>query len=353
MKFNSINEEYFKRMNVISSLMVTNPIFDEKTKIEIRNMQSTFNKYISPRQSTGETISITTDEALANLTDKMNNDLSKLSLKSWKKLQEFCWSVRKIKALDNTYPEVKIKIEDLIKCSLKVYKKTNKQIYLMAKEMIESDKFLIYFNDLGINSFYDCTYLDRKIIACENKDYNSYSSFIHELQHGIDKEMFYDRAYFFTELSPIFFEIIMCDYLNKKGSYEGLYDKRINNFNDLLKEIYAYTRILKNFDRNERKLTVENYKSILGVENVEKLAEFYNECYYDDFNVSVKYVLSFLKSLEIRRLYYQNKKAAIKKLKDIIIGVDNEVKLSKLKKEYDIFINEIEKLYIKKCPRRF
>lgn len=341
MRVNAVSKQYFRQMISKSNLILTEQKLDENIKINIRDMQKVFEQYIDENQKENKAI-VSFEDMLKNLTDKMNGDLEKIKLSTWKNIQSLCWNVRKYQATENNYHTDKIELEDLIQTTLKVYDRADKQMYLCAKSILKDKHTLIYLNNLDINNYYRCRYLQLNFIACDATGYSAYPSFIHESQHSIDHKLFKDIPPLFWELAPIFFETLMIDLLNKSGKHLGLYGERINNHNMLMNEIYDYVRILEKFENKGKILTAKNTSSILEVEDESELASLYSFYNNDDAIDSVKYIISFMRAIQIRKLYYNSKKQGIMELKDVVAGNNLKINYSSLIYDYEMFINEIE-----------
>lgn len=341
MRVNTVSIDYFKQMISKSKLKLEEPRLSESVKVNIRDMQNVFGEYIDEEKKR-ENVSVSLDQMLRDLSDKMCKDLDGLKLSVWKNIQVLCWSVRKYNAPQINYHKDSIDVEDLVSKTLKIYDKSDKQFYHAAKSIFSDKHTLIYLNELDVNNYYRCRYLQRNFIACDQKGYNAYPSFIHETQHSIDHKLFYNIPALFGELGPIFFETLMNDSLNKSGNYIGIYGERINDHNQLMKDIYDYVRVLEKFENKGRTLTIENAGSILEVEDEAELAALYSFYNNDDAIDSVKYILSFMKAIQIRDLYYNSKKEGIARLKDAISGNDLKINYASLINDYEYFLKELE-----------
>lgn len=347
MKIQTVSKDYFRDM-----LAVNNFKLDQSgiTSERLEVMQTVFTEYVS-----GESISTKPDfnveQMLRKLSEKMNQDLEKIPMKTWKNIRLMYLQMRKYRALDRKYLTSSVSPDELVAKTLKLYKKADKEFYMAAKSILENRKTVFYFNNLGIDQYYRCSTLNRNFISCNVSGYNTYPSFIHELQHGIDFKLFPNIVPFYDELNPIFFETLMCDELNKWNARPGIYGERIDNHNHLMRAVFNYVEILERFDNKGRWLTRSNVGSILGVDSEAELRKLFNKYYYDNLVQSVVYIMSFMQAIRIREIYYDSKKTGMKQLQDKLTGIDRKVGYSELIRSYDDFISEIEKSRVKKYTR--
>lgn len=352
MKFHSVDKKYFEKIISINNLKLSMPEISKETENGIKKMQVVFENYVGLKENKSEQ-NLTTEEILSKLSDIFKSDLATIDLKTWKRIQDLCGKITKSSYTDCIYSAPSLTIKDLIRVSLKIYKGASKELYLKAKNIIRDDRTMIYLNDVNMDNNYDCQALDCNFIACSNIGINTYPRFIHELQHSIDKQTLIKQAYIYIELAPIFFETLMCDYWNTKGDYKGLYSFRIKDNSEIMREFYEYVKILEKFDVHGQNLTISNAEDILGVDSKEQLQKIYNIIEPDDYMESIKYILSFLRSIQLRDIYYNDKKEALKQLNDASLGNDLKINYSSLARDYEKFNDEIGKLYLKTKGKRF
>ena len=305
---------------------------------------------------TGESIvskiEIGVEDMIRKLSFKMNADLSLIPMETWKKIKELCWSVRKYDALNCLYPMTDLSINDIVNKTLKLYKNADKGFYTMAKSLLEDKRTNLYINDLKIDSYYRCALLNCDFLACSLDGYHAYTGFIHELQHGLNFEMFPYMDLLYNELGPIFFELLMCDKLNDGDLYPGLYGERFEDNNYVMESVFDYVGVLEKFDYKGRDLTAENIGVILGVDSEEELRQIYNKYYCDDFIESVGYIISFMQAIEIRATYYNSRKRGIIQLKDTINNPDINLDYDSLIWHYEDFVDEIEQSRVRSYTKK-
>lgn len=353
MKLNTVNRNYFQNKLEESESVLSKKEISKNTEDEIKIMQTVFKKYCGIKPEPEEKKDLTVSEMLENLNQKLKEYLSKIDISTWRRIQDVCWSVRKYECFNHSYRNKIVDINDLANESLKIYKSADKEFYLAAKTTLEDKNTLIYFNNLGIDNHFRCRYLDNNIISCYRDGYGTYPAFIHELQHDMDKRIFTNIQYIYSELAPIFFETLMCDHINKKGNYKGLYGFRIKNNNALMKSIFNNVEILNRFYNRGKELTSKNAGYILNIDSTAELRVLYDEIYNDNLIDSVKYMLSFMKAIHIRHMFYDYKKEGITRLKEAVSGASTDINYSLLMKEYDAYTFEIENLGTKKYTKRF
>lgn len=348
MKINVVTKDYFK------NALQTNKYKLERSKKmndHFKTIQTVFSEFVTGERDIPR-VNVSTEEMIKNLSDKMNKELETIKLQTWKKIQLMCWRLRKYRALDCVYANKSLSNEEIVEGTLKLYRDVDREFYLAARTLLEDRKTHLYFNDLGVNTFYNCADLNYKFIACSLVGYNTYPSFAHEVQHGIDFELFPDTFLLYDELDPMFFEILMCDKLNKDNLYPGIYGERIDEHNLLMESIFDYVKILDKFDRKGRNLTLQNICWIFEIESEENLKEIYDQYYYDELLDSLTYVISFMQAIEIRELYYNSKKDGIMQLKNKLTGVDCRLNYESLINSYENFINEIDKCKVKSYDKK-
>ncbi|MBE6138492.1 MAG: hypothetical protein E7173_01955 [Firmicutes bacterium] len=343
MRIRTVNQDFFQGHLDNSELELIISDLSEKEKREIVCMQGVFREYLGiTTPSTQPKTKITTEQMLEKLSNKMNSDLTSISLKLWIKIQRICWETRK-PSYDEYQPDcVEVKVEDLAELSLKVYKQADKEFYLMAKKILESGNTLVYLNDLGINNHFRCAALRQNFIACAYAGKQTYSNFSHELEHGVDDILFAQKYPLYKELPPIFFESLVNDAVGKRTDFSGLYDDRIGNHNGMMNDIFEYVRILRLFDANGRNLTSKNVSAVLGITTFKELEELYKTMMTDAFIDGVNYILSFMKAIQLREVYYNDKTAAIKLLIAITNGEDRTVGSEALLQSYERFLSELD-----------
>ena len=246
-----------------------------------------------------------------------------------------------------------ISVQNLANVSLKIYKKASKEYYLAAKKLLESRNTYVYLNNRKVSNYFDCSALRSRFIACAREGLETYSTFSHETQHGVDDMMFEVKHPIFIELGPMFFEILTNDYVEKRYDGRNLYYGRLKNHNRIMSSVYEYARLLRIFDARGRKIDYSNYQMILGINTIEELIKFYNVMMKDNFISGVKYVLSFMKALELREMYYNDKKSAIQALKVCTSGDKTKINYTTLPNAYEKFLIELDQKRVKTYMKRF
>lgn len=313
MKINSVNKDYFK--NIVSSSSLN---LDQESK-------DIFNKYAGVKNDSTENF-LSSKEILENLKVKFDSDLKKIRLSTWKFASDLVKSID-VADLPLKYYRKEITVDDLVKQALIVYKESDKKNFELAKKLLNDKDLIVYLNTVGLNQYYDSEEIGKKILGVTNGGCFTYVRFIHELGHAINEMRFPEFSDLFSEASPIFYEILMCDSLNKNKDYKGLYNYRIGMNNKMISYLTEYVKALDTYVNNNCNLNLDNASRILGVNNKEELNEFYTKFNETECIDLIKYLLSSMVATTAREKYLDNKKLGIDYLNDITVGNSKNISL--------------------------
>lgn len=132
--------------------------------------------------------------------------------------------------------------------------------------------------------------------------------FNHEVEHAIEDKLMYPTNYFYSELGPVFSEMLFNEELYKNRGYleMGDFDFRIDEADYLLSDTYSYFHILlmlasKNFNvsTSEFLQLFSNYMELEPCLLIEYLRE---EIASSCMEQNMAYLFSFLKAIELREL---------------------------------------------------
>lgn len=346
------NRRYkFDKDFLITELKIAKENLEHNISIEekkqILDMIDCFNKLLGNAEEKDEkkeqTLKI--KDMCIRLEEKLNEDLKKIDISFWKKLQYLYLNIDKTTFEKKNYNNINISTASMLNLILDFYESIDDEYYKKALQIIQTPVSLINFDKNSKNSdkcFY-CEYLNVPFVNVKSIEDEKYSVFVHELQHGINFLINGTNTFsLFGELSSIFFEILFTDILDSVSCCDGLYSSRINDNVIILEWLNEYVNILISFDENNRKVNKKNITNILNVKEKNDIEKKYNKFINKNFIEYCRYALSFLKSLELReKYYYFDKKEAIKELKDSVSGKNNTIDFVKLVVSYNNYIDEI------------
>lgn len=234
--------------------------------------------------------------------------------------------------------------DEIVAHTLEVYDNYLELFSSTAREIIDYPIRLINFSK-NKNKGSECFYtFNLPFINVE--EYNKRpNDFIHELQHGIEKIKGYNGNIYFKELGPILSETLYIDKMYEKKDYDAvmLYFERINECEYILGYLNKYFLCIKEFQKYNFEV-----KTVKFVEILERNSFFNsNNVLISDFldkNILelLMYTLSFLKSLEVRNLIYQDKNKGLKLLNNTLTGKkDKHLTTDKMLNDYDDYLREI------------
>lgn len=170
----------------------------------------------------------------------------------------------------------------------------------------------------------------------------------HELQHGVEFMHSYKTHPYYYELGPIVLETLYIDHLlNKKSAdAELLYGIRLMEMDSILYYLAGYFEATKKIIKlgnnvsNTRFMDIlENYDLVLE----DTLQDDLEEILELDLKKYLCYVLSFLKSLDVRNNIYNSRKIGAKQLHMLLDegkfkGLENK---KEVLNTYDSFLKEV------------
>lgn len=236
--------------------------------------------------------------------------------------------------------------DQIVEQSLELYETYFPDLLPIAKSIIEYPINLINFTskqNIGSQCFYESIF-KLPFIHIENSA-NFPPDFIHELQHGIEGIQEYRSYRYFKELGPILMETLYIDRMVKKREANAslLYFERIEEAEAFLDYLSCYFKCLKTLRKSNF-----NVKNGQFVEILKEARLIYNDrliingMLNDDFNEYIMYLLSFLKSLEIRNKVHQDQKYGFQCLQKSLKGKTIEyINEEKLLETYEDYLQEV------------
>lgn len=346
-----------EKINEGESLLKYNDI-DENKRLEIDSMLSNFYDYLgeSHSYSSDKRPILSLENIYKSLTNKFKRDLDKLDLDCWVSMHDLCWKSEKPSLMTGNTHKLNLSDDKMVTNTLNFYKKLDKDFYVAAKKIITNPVSLINFSNrksLGDHCF-PCRYLDLPFINVYKENDLSAIWFVHELQHGIDYILYKDVPYFFSEASFIFSETLYIDSLVQKGvkivDPNRFYSYRIHTNNENMQNLYNYVELLYRFIENGLEVNKDNVSKILICDSEKEINNKYNFLRVRNYLEMFGYILGFLKSLELREIYYNDRNIALSQLKNILMGGNDNVDFDMLEDCYSNYVSEIKAKY--KMKRR-
>ena len=234
---------------------------------------------------------------------KMEKVLSP-ELRTW--LINLCMA--KLFEVDNEIPIFNMDFDEISRETLKNYKKYAPVLYNFAHFMLKrKNPGLIQSAALNTSSY--CFYSDILRLPFMVIDpLDDASSLNHEMEHGIEYLINANQHPFYGEFGPIYFEMLFCDGLYNKYGQSSLamhltrMDDATNQLNILTVYLCAMRIFAKHNYEVSDQLFLETFANLKNINN-EKLLIFLND---EIVNVNIvetiNYLLSFLRSIEVREL---------------------------------------------------
>lgn len=180
----------------------------------------------------------------------------------------------------------------------------------------------------------------------------------HEIQHGVEFMKSYKTHPYYYELGPIVLEELYTDYVvdKKSKNSELLYGNRLMEIDSILFYLSGYFEAMRAFqklgwDVTDYKFLIELEKYDLALE--ETLNDDLEEMLEMDLKKYLCYVLSFLKSLDIRDNLYNCRRIGLRQLfasleNNKFSGLENK---KDVLKNYENYIKEVSR-YQKRRGKR-
>lgn len=200
-----------------------------------------------------------------------------------------------------------LSIEEQEEFTIKNYEKHSKYFLEFAKDVFStkpSPKIQV-IDELDCSSFcYFSHMLKHPFIVVDPEE----DPFIlnHEVQHGIEYLNNYTITHSFSELGPIFFELLFLDTLYENGiSLLGnAYQSRISDANFYLKTLSEYFKIIINFSNKNFEVSNDYFiNTLLEIKKLKKdnIIKYLNELITENYiEECICYLLSYLKAIELR-----------------------------------------------------
>lgn len=267
-------------------------------------------------------------------------------------------SEKNIVTLDKHESYIKYVMPDeIINTTLKIYDSYLPDLSGQARFIINNKNNLINFS---LESFIEseCFYICQLpfINVCEYQK-NPYD-FIHELQHGIEKTLNYNTHLYFKEVGPILLETLYIDYLVNSNDENAatLYFHRINECSYILEYLNKYFNCILELQKFNFNVDMPKFIEILKKNKLfdSKRANIVNILCESDIYELLMYLLSFLKSLELRNVFYQNKNEGFKLLNGLLNSKENIVlNINDISLNYENYLLEIcQKMNSKKRTKK-
>ena len=211
--------------------------------------------------------------------------------------------------------------------SLLIYEKYAKEFLPFVKNIISYKPCLINFSSkhhVGTQ----CNYLELlelPFLEIEEYQHNP-SQFIHELQHVVEIYKYPNMNNYYTETGAITFETLYIDsmYEQKIHNSEVLYYARLNVINSMIDYLSSYFKVLKRLEECNFCISKDKFVDILhssGIIFSDGIPEF---MFNIDINSYLMYVISFLKSIEVRNAFQDSPFFGMKALKKVISSEEYE-----------------------------
>ena len=234
----------------------------------------------------------------------------------------------------------------IVNNSLEIYSEFLPGLYNTAINFINDDRHLINFSSntnlrsicikpIGVQTpFVNVSDYKRRPII-----------FIHELQHAVEIKKKYRIHEYSSETVPILLETLYIDKMieNKDFKSVNLYYDRINSTLLELRKLNAYFSSLQDLEKYNFEVSKHKLVNILIANKFIKNENRYLGAYNFDMKLALNYINSFIKSINIRSMFYEDKKRGRKFLENFweaeYVGF-NSVLLSSM--SFENYLKEIE-----------
>ena len=231
--------------------------------------------------------------------------------------------------------------ERIVENSLNIYKEFFPDFYETAKDIIDCPLSLINFSKNGVieSQCYYERFLELPFMHVGEYDKNP-TTFIHELQHGVEWLQKYDSDIYFKELGSILMETLYIDKMAERGEDNAslLYFERIKVAEQYLRYLANYFRILVRLNAVDYNIDSNEFLNLLCIN--EDIADF-TYMLNIDCDECLTYLMSFWKSLEIRQSLYRDKKFGAYKLNKTLTEGEVYYDDYDLLEYYNDYLNEI------------
>lgn len=211
------------------------------------------------------------------------------------------------------YDKTELSIEKQEELTIKNYEQNSKILLKYAKEIfspIPTRQIQLCYDDFDCASYCYYSIINELPFIIVNPLDAPYI-LNHEIQHGIESLLKLNTHDIYSELGPIFYEILFTNVLYSSQGFimHGDFHERIEDACFQLESITEYLKILKKIYSCNFTLTTAEFKEIViqTLEIPQKLLYQYliDEVINDGFDNTITYLLSYLKAIE---LYNDSKK---------------------------------------------
>ena len=225
-------------------------------------------------------------------------------------------------------------------------------------EIINSDKGLINIEPATLENIKDRDYVgrcisennskDTFISLYTNNDLTDFTNLAHEFGHAFEQRLFLNERNpivknFLTEISSMYFELLMMNQLNKEFNVDTVCDYLNSNKllyitrNILVNQMSLFILFQNKFDE---KSLLEFYKEKLGEECI---ASPQNGFYLSGYINTIDYIASYMIALKLYNKTMYNKHEGFETYKDFMI--DPSMSLTTLLDTYDLNFMDINDSY--------
>lgn len=202
--------------------------------------------------------------------------------------------------------------------TLEMYSSYSNKLYKIAKSIINNKSILV------VENIYNPSYMtylySLKKCFCVIDKLDSPYVMCHEIEHSIELNLNFLTQILYAELGPITFETLFTDQLVEKKYPEAklLYINRIRDDKNYLNNLYKYFNALlyvkkKNFNLSNIKF-IEIISNIMEIDSKDVIAFVKDEIAHKNLMEQSIYLISHIKSLEIRNMILDNKDLGLKEL---------------------------------------
>lgn len=171
---------------------------------------------------------------------------------------------------------------------------------------------------------------------------------IHELQHGVEFMHSYRTNPYYYELGPMVLEQLYIDSIVNKKSVraELLYCDRLMEIDSILYYLAGYFEAMKKLIKFGNEVSTAKFMEVLEEYDLvleESMQDDFEEILEIDLKEYLCYVLSFLKSLDVRDTLYNSRRIGVKQLHSLLDnhkfkGLENK---KEVLNNYDSYLKEI------------
>jgi hypothetical protein len=261
---------------------------------------------------------------LKQLNKKMKSEIKKIGIKN---LYYFSFIIENIINKKEDYQvafEKSIDSKDVINHVISFYKEVDIESYNIINSILKYPKkiYNISNDPKTIDSCIFKRFYKYPVVNIKNtNNYEMCVKLVHEMQHQvsyvINERIGYNYKkinHLLVECTPMFFELLYCDYLNKQGlnnsDVMSLYKRRQKSIDESVSRAKLYIDLLCKYCDKVTPLTISDLENFYSLSN-DRL--FTNLSYLLGYDIlsDMKYILSYLKSVEINSVYTFDKKEAM------------------------------------------